>query len=263
VPFIRQSRDKRGFEQTYVMHNGRPGTGQTRPRVLYVFRTPGNLKVGRRALDSEVREALEHTHPDLSFDWNALTREAVVARPEPAPPRPQKSRPSQVPHNPPPSHVPQPVPEDLSLLGTTLGAATAARLRTRFSEVSQRIARRSRTPEERDALLERARPLNPDSWADETTIRERAASIDSELDALASALPSRRRGRRGGRHRTEQAQGRDTGPVGASGIMADDGDRLENPNDPSMDRPAGASDSGGSDGLGAAGAEAGDIQIDD
>ena len=162
MPFIRQTRDKRGFEHTYVMHSGRPGSGPPRPRVLYIFRSPGNLRVGRKALDAEVREALEHTHPDLSFDWNALSREAVVTRAEPPSARPQKGNRPQRPQGPPPASPPPPVPaDDPSLLGRTLGAGSAARIRARFSEVSQRIARRARTPEERDALLERAQGAQP------------------------------------------------------------------------------------------------------
>jgi len=62
VPFIRHARDKRGYEQTFVMHAYRPGQGSSRARVLYLFRSPANMKVGRRALDAEVTEALEHTH---------------------------------------------------------------------------------------------------------------------------------------------------------------------------------------------------------
>ena len=74
MPFIRQTRDKRGFEHTYVhayvppWRRWRP----QRPRLLYLFRSPANLRVGRTPLDAEVMEALEHTHPDLSFDWAAL-----------------------------------------------------------------------------------------------------------------------------------------------------------------------------------------------
>src|SRR6187397_3529582 len=128
------------------MHAGRPGSGISRPRVLYLFRSPGNLRVGRRALDGEVREALEHTHPDLSFDWISLERETVVTRQEPpaarqqrqAKPRSQGAQ-GQPPPQPPPSPVPPPA-EDFSLLGRTLGAQTAARIRARFSEISQRIA---------------------------------------------------------------------------------------------------------------------------
>ena len=75
MPFIRVTRDKRGYEATLVMHAYRPATGSQRGRVLYLFRTPTNVHVGRRALEPEVMEALEHTHPDLNFDWSALQRD--------------------------------------------------------------------------------------------------------------------------------------------------------------------------------------------
>ena len=133
MPFIRQSRDKRGFDHTYVMHVARGAGGQQQTRVLYVFRSPANLQIGRTALDAEVREALEHTHPDLSFDWNALTRDAVSTRPEPSAPRPMRSqrppRPAQRPASPPPEPPPAYVvpAEDPSALGQVLGAAEAAR----------------------------------------------------------------------------------------------------------------------------------------
>ena len=82
MPFIRHSRDKRGFDHTYVMHAYRNAQGNQRGRVLYLFRSPAGLKLGRQPLDNEVREALEHTHPDLTFDWNALGREAGALRGE-------------------------------------------------------------------------------------------------------------------------------------------------------------------------------------
>ena len=66
MPFIRQTRDKRGFEQTLVMHSYQSG-GQ-RPRVLYLFCSPANLRVGRTALDAEVMEALEETLRPLAED---------------------------------------------------------------------------------------------------------------------------------------------------------------------------------------------------
>jgi hypothetical protein len=254
LPFIRQTRDKRGFEHTYVMHAGRPGSGQPRPRVLYVFRSPGNLRVGRKALEGEVREALEHTHPDLSFDWNSLEREAVVSRPEqPAPRQQRQSKPRPQAQAPPPQQAPTTTPpaaEDFSLLGRTLGPPTAARIRARFSEISQRIARRARTSEEREALLDRMRPLNPDAWPDEAGVREQVVTFDSALDALAAEVPSRRRGRRGGRHRHEQP--RESTPSGASGIMAVSEASHENPTDASLDRPDSPPDAGSSAGVSAA-----------
>lgn len=243
MPFIRQSRDKRGFESTYVLHNGRPGAGSGRPRVLYVFRSPANLRVGRRALDAEVREALEHTHPDLTFDWNSLAREVVVTRPEPAASKPARNgrpRPNG-------EASPAATRSDATTLGRTLGAATSARLRGRFKEVTDRIGRRSRTPEERDQLLERARALDPDAWPDEGTIREKSATFEAELNALAAELPSRRRGRRGGRHRHE---GRSEAGPEQSAIMPEGDERYEESHDESLVRPDRTDDAGGDPAVG-------------
>ena len=123
-----------------------------------------------------------------------------------------------------PAPRPQPAPSppaapagraaDDSLLGRTLGAEEAARIRQRYQEVLQRIVRRARTPEERDRLTERAVRLNPDEWPDEGAVRAGVPSAGAEWDAIAAELPSRRRGRRGGRRRS-QASHSDNGPTGA------------------------------------------------
>jgi hypothetical protein len=79
VPFVRFTRDKRGYEHVYLVHtpvrSGRPG----KPQVLYWYRSPPGLRVGREAFDATVRRALEAQYPDLTFDWDALS----------APPPPQ------------------------------------------------------------------------------------------------------------------------------------------------------------------------------
>lgn len=211
MPFIRFTRDKRGYESTVVMHTYRPASGPQRNRVLYMFRSPSNLKLGRHAMDAEVMEALEHTHPDLTFDWMALQRDQGAARiearersravPQPPQRRPQ-TRPAQAPQEP----TPAAVVEDHSLLGHTLGAETAMRLRSRYNELVHRIARRARTPEERARLTERAARLNPDEWPDEAAIRACAESFAAEWNAVVAELPQRRRGRRGGRHRQGERQ---------------------------------------------------------
>jgi hypothetical protein len=216
MPFIRQARDKRGFEQTLVMHayHG-AAAGPQRPRVLYLFRTPANLRVGRTALDGEVREALEHTHPDLSFDWGAIVREAPPPRVEAHRERPR--RPAPRPEAPAarqtPASAPPPPADDSSMLGRAVGPSEAARLRQRFAELVQRVGRRAPTPEERDRLLDQLRRLNPDEWADEATARANAPSVGAAWDEVGRALPSRRRGRRGGRPRPDAGR-----PL--SGIMA-------------------------------------------
>jgi hypothetical protein len=126
VPFIRYARDKRGYESTYVMHAYRPGQGPQRARVLYLFRTPAHVKIGRKALEPEVMEALEHTHPDLSFDWTNLPSERPI---EPSDPRDRerehrRSRPQSRGAEAPasrPTPAPPPVIEDESPLGRVVG----------------------------------------------------------------------------------------------------------------------------------------------
>src|SRR6266446_1203778 len=58
MAFFRFNRDKRGSEHFY--------------RVLYWFRTPPGVKVGREPFDEGVRRALEAQHPYITFDWPAI-----------------------------------------------------------------------------------------------------------------------------------------------------------------------------------------------
>jgi hypothetical protein len=225
VPFIRYARDKRGYESTFVMHAYRAGQGGGRTRVLYLFRSPSSVKIGRRPLESEVQEALEHTHPDLSFDWDTLLREPAPARMEPRerprrPGRPDAARPPRQPGAAPPVVI-----EDESVLGRAIGAKEAGRLRGRYNDLLQRVGRRARTPEERERLTERLLRLNPDDWPDEAAVQAGVASVESEWDAIARELPQRRRGRRGGRQRPEEP------PADASGIISGEG----NPDEPVLE----------------------------
>jgi hypothetical protein len=233
VPFIRRTRDKRGYETTYVMHAYRPSQGPHRTRILYVFRSPAGSRIGREALEGEVQEALEHTHPDLTFDWQALLRESMEPPRRPpgrgdAPERPARSsRSSNAARSraddraqeraPAPEQAPPVVTEDTSILGLTLGAGTAARLRARYAELLQRIARRSRSPEERDRLVEHARRLNPDDWADEAAVRAAVVTVDAEWQAIVETLPARRRGRRGGRRRGHGRSPAEVAPPASEG----------------------------------------------
>ncbi|MEO8482900.1 MAG: hypothetical protein ABI634_11870 [Acidobacteriota bacterium] len=257
MPFIRHARDKRGYETTYVMHAYRPLQGPQRTRVLYLFRSPSHIKLGRHPLDEEIREALEHTHPDVSFDWSALGRESISSRPDEGRDRDrERHRPDRQERRGPPAQsrpVPAPLPvvlDDQSALGRALGAERAAELRTQYGDLLQRIARRSRTPEDRDRLTQRAQRLNPDDWPDDTEIRAHAGTVLAEWEALVAELPSRRRGRRGGRRRdrpdedapggaasSEPGDDASASDEGTSGIMADGGNLERNAENAPMDRP--------------------------
>lgn len=85
MAFLRFSRDKRGYEYFYLVQPNNRGKG--RPRVLYWFRTPPNVKVGRSPFDPDVRRALEAQNPDVVFDW-----EAIVHTPIPPPIEPERWR---------------------------------------------------------------------------------------------------------------------------------------------------------------------------
>ncbi len=81
MPFLRFSRDKRGYANTYLCHTFRED-GSLRMRVLYWFRTPPDIAVGRPALDDEAIRDIEASNPGLSFDWE----EILKAKPPAVPP---------------------------------------------------------------------------------------------------------------------------------------------------------------------------------
>ncbi|GMV22751.1 MAG: hypothetical protein AB7L71_14425 [Vicinamibacterales bacterium] len=245
MPFIRHAHDKRGYDSTLVMHAYRPASGPARTKVLYLFRSPSHVQVGRKALDPEVREALEHTHPDLTFDWNGLLRDAPPIQRQPRPEHGQgrerggkaaragrQARPER------PTPPPREVPDDDSPLGQAVGATDAQRLRQRYAELMQRITRRSRTPEERDVLTAQLLAHNPDDWRGADAIRQQAAAVVPVWDALAAQLPKRRRGRRGGK-------GDEPGQVADSDVIIgerDQTDDVETYDHADAVRPGGDSD---------------------
>ncbi len=80
MPFLRFSRDKRGYANTYLCHTFRQD-GAVRMRVLYWFRTPPDIEIGRPALDADAIRDIEKSNPDLTFDWD----EILKAKPQPQP----------------------------------------------------------------------------------------------------------------------------------------------------------------------------------
>ena len=72
MAFFRFNRDKRGYEHFYLVQSTTNRRGKVRSRVLYWFRTPPGVRVGREPFDESVRRALEAQHPDITFDWRAI-----------------------------------------------------------------------------------------------------------------------------------------------------------------------------------------------
>ena len=81
MAYLKFSRDKRGYEHFSLVQP--TSRGRARPRVLYWFRTPPGIKVGRLPFDPEMRRALEAQNPDVVFDWEAITRTPIPPPVEP------------------------------------------------------------------------------------------------------------------------------------------------------------------------------------
>ena len=72
MAFFRFSRDKRGYEHFYLVEPVTNRKGKSRPRILYWYRTPPNVKVGRPPFDAAMRRAIEAQYPDVTFDWTKI-----------------------------------------------------------------------------------------------------------------------------------------------------------------------------------------------
>jgi hypothetical protein len=77
VAFLRFSRDKRGYEHFYLVEPVTNRKGKSRPRVLYWYRTPPNVKVGRPPFDDQMRRAIEAQYPDVEFDWSKIVEAPI------------------------------------------------------------------------------------------------------------------------------------------------------------------------------------------
>jgi hypothetical protein len=67
VALLRFHRDKRGYEYFSLVEPG--GRGRGAGRLLYWFRTPPNVKLGRQPFDETVQRELESRYPGIRFDW--------------------------------------------------------------------------------------------------------------------------------------------------------------------------------------------------
>src|SRR5437588_12805293 len=66
------SRDKRGYEHFYLLQPPSSRRGREPSRILYWFRTPPGMRVGRPPFDEEMRRRIEAQNPAVAFDWDRL-----------------------------------------------------------------------------------------------------------------------------------------------------------------------------------------------
>lgn len=227
MPFLRLTRDRRGTENTFLLHADRPGD---RPRLLYWYRTAPGILLGRSPLDEDAIRTIEDNHPDIEFDWPAILALSEVMTPEDeAPARPQKKKKPQGPppreqrdqrsREPRPDHAPvddateeppqefgetpespepEPAHEPIAaapvvsqgnrLLEELVGREIATRLRGRHAEIMSRIAEKEGEGAGRDAWVKRAEPLNPDLWTTPDAILDGVRAADGLYDRLKAEL---------------------------------------------------------------------------
>ena len=251
MPFLRFTRDRRGYENTILVHTTRR-RGREHARVLYWYRSPPHIKVGRPALDEEAIRTLEQTNPDIVFDWSAI----LDARPEAEAPEPfrkrrerdTRGRPSpdqtgrgasraeaatrSVEDDPGALDISAPLDEGIDEPGDdvapaahravepsaaelALGAEGLARLRVRHAEVLARIGEHIADPVRAEELRLLAARLDPDAWVTAGDVASGLEHFEVTLDRIRRELgpPRARRNRHRGRGRPVTDSGTSAAPI--------------------------------------------------
>jgi hypothetical protein len=214
---LRLTADRRGFENTFLLHVAAPGDA---PKVLYWYRTAPGLRIGRPALDDGAMRTLEEQYPDIDFDWpyildmGAMTPVEVEA---PVPPRRRKPRrpdaddgvddaPPDVAtairadtprsaqvesagaEDPMPAEPP-PVSSGPDLLADLLGRGIASSLRARHRQLSTEVeAHAWPDPGAQAAVAARLAAIDPDGWTTPDAVLSGMVRIDAELEAVRRSL---------------------------------------------------------------------------
>jgi hypothetical protein len=182
--------------------------GKGRSRILYWFRTPPGIRVGRGPLDEEAIRLIEAGNPDLEFDWTQIlkgqapSQEAQPERRDPPKDRERKPRaePPRRAEKPPEPVVAKAAPpaaqlhdEPMTAAHARVGSEGLARLRGRYSEVLARIGERIPDPDRQVELKALAERLNPDAWVIDADVTAGLESYEATFATLRAALGTRRK----------------------------------------------------------------------
>lgn len=200
MPFLRVIRDKRGYETTYLLHGYRDGSRQY-SRILYVFRTPGGVRVGRNPLEPDVLRQIERQHPDIAFDWPAVRENQQVVEPslEPRRRRPRREESDAPAPDLPAAPVAAPapaLPPRPAIPGVIDGATPDERLAFLaqwYPIIRDRIPQRTTDPARAEALRALAERLNPGAWTDADEITTGLQQASEALERLSHVFAKRRR----------------------------------------------------------------------
>lgn len=175
------------------MHWSREGTRQ-RSRILYMFRTPGGVRVGRGALEDDVLKRIEAQHPDIEFDWTAVFHNQQVIETTAEPRRPRKRPSSETPVEGAPVQQP---PAPRFTVPAVIDGATPdeqiAFLSQWYTAIREKIPQRAPDPERQQALFALAERLNPAAWTDADEITAGLQQATEALQRLSHVFAKRRR----------------------------------------------------------------------
>ena len=190
------------------MHLYREGHRQ-RSRILYVFRSPGGVRVGRGALDPDVLREIEAQYPDIAFDWKDVRehQQHIEISPEPRrrkPPKREEAVATAAPDVQAPPPAPAPAPPSPSTPAPSPGAVPSAIegatpddqiafLGRWYALIRERIPRRTSDPVRQEALIALTERLNPASWTDADQIAAGLQQASEALERLSRVFSRRRR----------------------------------------------------------------------
>lgn len=192
MPFLRVLRDKRGYETTYLMHWFRDGNRQ-RSRILYVFRTPPGVRVGRDPIDPAIVRELEAQHPEIDFDWRALRENQQVVETSPEPRRQRKRPKEEVREVKTAAALPAAKPPVPAAVEGATRDEQVAFLQRWYDDLRERVPHRTQDPVRLEALMALVERLNPASWSSEEQIAEGLQHASEALGRLSRVLSKRRR----------------------------------------------------------------------
>ena len=223
MPFLRVIRDKRGYETTYLMHLYRDGLRQ-RSKILYVFRTPGGVRVGRDPLEPDVLRQIESQYPDIQFNWATVreSQQVIETSAEPRRRRPRREEETSAVASPPPvapaapsAAPPAAAPPRLAIPALIEGETPDERiafLAHWHPIIRERIPHRTSDPARQDALNALADRLNPANWTDADEITAGLQQAAEALERLSHVFAKRRRR---GRRKPREPRPADSAPSGS------------------------------------------------
>lgn len=211
MPYLRLTADRRGYENTFLLHSATPGE---RAKVIYWYRTAPGLRVGRSALDDGAMRTLEEHYPDIDFDWPYILDVAAMTPVEveaPVPVRKRKPQPAarrsddDADDDGPPEAAlrgehPQPAAgapvdaddmpaaaapaRDHDLLGELLGKGIATSLRANHQDLAAQLDGSAADPAVKAVWRDRLAAIDPDGWVQPDDVLAGMATVEHDTEGL-------------------------------------------------------------------------------